>query len=419
MKRLFISPATALGLIAALLLFLLFQFQALKGWSANSDHPALGYDYFGWPRAALAIRNGTDPFTADVDYKYGPYATKFVSFPTLAVLGVPLTYLSPWTGFWIVNTLALILHLAIILVFGERAAADGARSPRNIVFMLAMGFYLPWYVMYHMGQYHSLAVLAVFLVLASENRAAQVAGFMISALAKPVLGPAATVLFLRREWKTIWIVMGLIFLTMAPWFVLRHDASGLHFAHNPIMKEYIDEARLISRYTAHRWNQEISLAAALGEFMPPARNLELREIFSVFMIAIAAVMAVNRDRRVAISMALMWFFVFYARGHEYHYTLLVPVMLCLWSLPGGRYRTWWMVALAIAAAAPTTWIIFKYYYKFPNPQIGSCELMLSTNRSLYYAFLWHKPVAALLLAATIAWTETFKSRIRNERPFSP
>ncbi len=59
--------------------------------------------------------------------------------------------------------------------------------------------------MSHMGQYHSLAVRPVFLVLAGEGRAAQVTGFMISALAKPVLAPAALVLFVRREWKTIWI----------------------------------------------------------------------------------------------------------------------------------------------------------------------------------------------------------------------
>ncbi len=401
--RLRITPPTLLGLLAALLLFLLFQARCLEGWSANSDNAAIGYDYFGWPRAGLAIRHGTDPFAAHRHYGYGPYATQFVSFPALAVLGVPLTYLPPWTGFRLFNLFNLALHLAIVFVFGRRLSGAG-RAPRDFVFMLAMGFYLPWYVMYHMGQYHSLAVLAVFLVLAGEGRAAQVTGFMISALAKPVLAPAALVLFVRREWKTIWIIMGLIFLTVVPWFVLRHDAAGFYFGRNPIMTEYMTEARTISHYTAHRWNQEMSLAAALGEFMTAGRNLELRGILAVLVLALAAVLAWSRDRRAALALALMWFFVYYARGHEYHYTLLVPVMLCLWSLPGGRYRTRWMAALAVVAAVPTTWVIFKYGYGF-DPQSGTCDAMLAANAPLYYAFLWHKPATALLLAATIAWTE--------------
>lgn len=399
MKR---SLPTAIGLAAALALFVLFKLQLLNGWSANSDHPYMGYDYFGWPRAALAILNGTNPFTAHLDYDYGPWATGFVTFPALAVAGIPLAWLPPWGGFWAVSILALALHLAIIAVFGTRLDAP---RPRDCVFMAAMGLFLPWYVMYYMGQYHSLAVLAVFLVLAWGSTASQVAGFAISALAKPVLGPAALVLFLRREWKTVWIIVGVLAVTMLPWFVIRHDAAGFHPGLNPIMGEYTAEAALIAKYTAWRWNHQISLAAALDELLDPRANLMARYYLTVAILAAAALIALYRDRRAAICMALTWFFAFYARGHEYHYTLLVPVMLGLWSLPGGRYRTWWVVALAVAAAAPTTWVIFKYHYGIEN-SIRSCDLMLSHNAPLYELFLWHKPATALLLASTIAWTES-------------
>ena len=59
----------------------------------------------------------------------------------------------------------------------------------------------------------------------------------------------------------------------------------------------------------------------------------------------------------------------------------------------------------ILLAAPTMWVIFKFYYAFANPVEGSSLLMLNTHRWFYYLFLWQKPVAAVLVAATILWTE--------------
>ncbi|MCE5228512.1 hypothetical protein LLG95_02800 [bacterium] len=401
----------AVGLVSALALFALFYFGLLSPWSANSDNPNRGYDYFGWPRAALAIRNGTNPFIAHDDYPdYGPWATPWVSFPTLAVAGVPLSYLSPWAGYWAANLLALALHLAIIFVFGRRIAAEPLRGrpdlARNCLFMASMGFFVPWAVMDHMGQYHSVAVLAVFLVLGWENRLSQVAGFTISALGKPVLAPAALVLVIRREWRTIAIITAVLLVTMGPWFILRHDASGgLEFGFNPIMRTYLGQAGDIAKYSGFRWNQQISLAAALDEIVPPEPNLKIRYDLLALILVETAIVAWRRNRQAAICLSIMSFFAFYARGHEYHYTLMVPVMMCLWSLPGGRYRTWWMLLLAISFAAPTTWIIFKYWYGFSDPVTGSCDQMLAANPVLYYGFLWQKPATALLLAATIAWTE--------------
>jgi hypothetical protein len=272
--------------------------------------------------------------------------------------------------------------------------------------MLAMGFFVPWAVMYHLGQYHSVAVLAVFLTLAWQGRASQTAGFVLSALGKPVLGPAALVMVTRREWRTIAAICAILIVTMLPWFVLRYDASGaLHWGRNPIMARCFEEAARIAKFSVFRWNQQISLSAALDEWMPAERHLQIRYALATLIVAASVVLSWRRDRQAAICLSVMWFFAFYARGHEYHYTLMVPIMMCLWSLSGGRYRNWWMVALAVSFAAPTTWIIFKYYYHFADPGSGSCDRMLATNPALYYAFLWQKPASALLLAATIAWTE--------------
>src|SRR5690242_6986498 len=57
-----------LGVCAATLLFVFVRFNVLNTLSANTDHPTIGYDFFGFPRCGLAVRYGTNPFTADHDY---------------------------------------------------------------------------------------------------------------------------------------------------------------------------------------------------------------------------------------------------------------------------------------------------------------------------------------------------------------
>lgn len=399
------------GSIFATVLFVLFVFNLLGEWSANTDHPLMGYDYYGLPRSALAIRFGTNPFTSHLDYPYyGPWATAWVTFPTLSILAAPLSYLPPKISFWVFNSLNFILHLTIIILFGRRFCRQRLGQStwtvqiRDCLFFGALGFFIPWYVLYYQGQYHSVAVLAVFLVLASRNRFIQLIGFSLSALGKPILVTAAPILFVRREWKVIGLILAVLLVGFVPWFIFKYDVeTGLQFGRNEIMFDYLEQTSIIAKHSTYRWNQQISLSAALDEFMTPISNLQTRYVIGGLIILYSLI--IRRQREAAIALSIIAFFAVYARGHEYHYTLFVPILACLYSL-GPRYNSWPMVLLAILMATPTTWIVFKYVYDFSDPVSGSANLMFSTNEVFYYLFLWHKPTAAMLTAVYIAVNET-------------
>lgn len=419
------NPPVAVGLAAALLLFLLLTLRALNGLSANTDHPFLGYDYFGFPRCGLALRFGTNPFTAAETYtQYGPWATTWVTQPTACLAAIPISYLPPWTGFWLFNAANLLLHLGIIVIFGSRLASPGffqqrrRDQARDLLFFLLLGLFFPWYVLYYEGQYHSFAVLALLLILAYPQHAEN--GFVLSALTKPVLGPAGLVLLLRRRWKAIAIIAVCVAAGYLPWLFLQYNiTSGLHFGINKSFSFFLQNSVSDTRYSAYRWNQQISLSAALDEFASTFRHVYFRYALASVTIFVGAYLFNQRRIELGFIACTLWFFFLYARGHEYQETLYVPMLACLYTLRGGRYRSWWLVGITLLLALPTSYPLFKLLGHFPDAGVLSNDVMLHTNRALYYLFLWHKPLCAFLLLGLMLVMEWPYDRERNATAPSP
>lgn len=399
------------GILAVFLLGGLFLFRALDSLSANTDHPALGHDYFSLPRAGLAIRFGTDPMTSWKEYgSYGPSSSDFNSHPVVAVLGVPFSYLPPWTGYWVLNLFHFLLHLLILWKFGALFIGrfpdfqTGSSQIRNVLFFTTMGLFFPWYVLYFEGQYHSFAVLALSLVLLCPRY--QVHGFLLSAITKPVLAPAGLVLLIRREWKLVAVICCATAIILLPWFYLTYSIQeGITFGANELITRFYLRARGFMHYAVLRWDQQISLAQALNELCSYQVNLYIRYALAAVPVLAGVVLFLRRPRDIAIVMTTLWFFILYARGHEYHATLLVPILLCLFVQEDGRYQTWTLLVITLLLASPTVWILFTSCYGLPGPGAGSMEKMRAMNSVLYHLFLWQKPFAVLWLVAYMLYKE--------------
>ncbi len=415
-------PPLLVGLGAAVLLFVLFAAGTLNVLSAHTDHAYLGFDFFGFPRCGLALRFGTNPFTASETYQnYGPWATTWVTQPTACILAVPLSYLPPWTAFWTFNTFNLLLHLGIITVFGLRLSRRSFwEQPRlgrvrDLMFFALIGLFVPWYVLYFMAQYHSFSVLALTLVLAGSEYVA--AGFVISALSKPVLAPAALVLVARRRWRQLLIISFFVAVGFLPWMFLRYDvAHGLTFGKNEAFSFFLTNSQSDTKFSVYRWNQQISLSAALDEIMPAARHLYIRYALAAAAIGAGAILFLRKRFGVAIIATMLWFFFLYGRGHEYHLTLYVPMLLYLYVGRDGRYRGWPLVLITVVLALPTAYPLFRLLYGYPMPDGLSNVVMLHDNRALYYAFLWQKPLAAFLLLGLLLVKEWPYTRPAAEEP---
>lgn len=403
---------TWIGLGCAVFIFIAF----LKGWftSWTPLEGTYARDYITLPKCGFAARYGTNMFTSSEDYMaYGPVGNGWLSHPALCVgAGIPLSYM-PWeTGFKLVNVAYFAMHLGVIVAFGRRLTAPYRVG--DLIVFAALGLFFPWYVMYHVGQYHALSVLALALVLLGPRR--RVFGFVLSAVSKPILAPAGLVMITRGHFRESLKIVFWVALITVPFALFGYTKDvGLHWGGSAI-SEFLrigqDQAKL---FVPH-WDQQVSLAMLIDEWFPTWNNLNVRVGLTVALVGLALIGLRKRPIEVAIAATSLWFFTYYARGHEYHATILVPVFAYLWTEPRGLYRTPWVALLCVVAALPTTWPIFIHMLDLPGPAPDSFVFMENKSPLAFNLFIAQKPVTVLLLALTIAFKELRPRRAEAPAP---
>lgn len=401
-------PALCFGVCLATLLFACLITFRLNFLSVFIDNPAVGYDYFTLPRCGLAARFGTSLFTSAADYKwYGPWATQWVTHPMLCLaVGVPLSYLAPFVGYWLLNVLYYFLHIWILWRFGRQifyADAEAARQVKTWVLFGALGFFFPWYVMYYYGQYHAFAVFAFALLFLGDRGIFW--GFTLSAFGKPLLAPAALVLLVRRKWSLILKLTCVAALSYFPFAYLTYDdRGGLQLGLNKGFQFFLDIGSKFSKYTVFRWNQQNSLSAVLDEFMLVDHHYYVRLALALIPIFTGAILFSRKKIELALGVTVLWYFFLYARGHEYHATLYLPLLLFLYA-HNKSYRNWFFVSIAVLLALPTVYPLFGIFYGLDTPKLASSDAMYQVNPWLYFTFLLHKPLCNFLLLGHILKTE--------------
>ncbi len=383
----------------AIVLFLLVIPNALVALSPMGK--SFAFDYFTWPRCGLAVRFGTNPFTSSQDYPYfGYFATSWVSHPMLCVLGGPLlSYLPPWTGFWLVNSLYCVLHVWILVACGRRIPRPWKRI--DYIAFAAFGFFFPWYLLYVLGQYHAVVVWGLALVLFSER---YTTGFLLSALGKPILGPPALVLVVCRKWRALaWIALGTIAIYL-PFFILHYQlGTGLTLGWNPDFLKFFRDGSMYMRFSVLDWNQEMGWSKVFDEFAPPAQHLIFRYILAALCCLAGGWVGFKAGARKGILVATLWFFVLMGRGHEYHYSLYLPMLAFLYT--DKRYRTPWFVFLCLLAALPTTFGLYSWIGNISDPHTASQSALRSASPLIFYSYLLQRPILLPLLIGTVIWKE--------------
>jgi hypothetical protein len=406
-----LNRPTRVAIGCAIGLFVAFMFGWLNSWTPLAGTYAR--DYITLPRCGLALRFGTDMFTSSQDYPwFGPPGTGWVSHPLLCIAaGVPTSYLPPMLGFKLLDCFYLLLHIGIIVVFGRRLTAP--YKARDLVVFAAIGLFFPWYAMYVTGQYHALSVLAVALVLAGSRH--RIGGFVLSAVAKPVLGPAGLILLLRRHWREALKIGAIVAALTLPFALFGYSThTGLHW-HGHALSELLTQDKLNATPLLPHWDQQTSLATLIDEISPISWNAHLRLVLTIALLVVATFGLHRRPMEVAIALSSLWFFIYYSRGHEYHGTLFVPVFLYLWTEPRGIYRTRWLALLVVVYALPSTWPIWIHLLHLSGPGPDSFAFMRHKSPLLFWLFVGQKPVTGLLVMATIIWKELRYGGVENAR----
>jgi hypothetical protein len=394
------------GLLGAGLLFTAFCMKLLTRWSPMGWSYA--YDHFTLPRCGLAVRFGTDPFLSHETYSwFGPVGTWWVSHPFLCVaLGAPLSYLAPWIGFWVMTLSYLAIHISSFVLFGASLPQSQSLKQRGtdaFVFLM-LGAFFPCYVIYVLGQYHAFVTLAVTLCLLPRPK--NVLGFSLSALGKPVLAPAAFVLIAQRRFRDVAIISAICAIAYGGWAFLRYDtASGLSIGQSPSFVNALRTGASLTKLTVRGWNQEMGFAKVLDEFMTANEHYPIRLAVAFLPILTAIVLTARKRYPQALAISVLWYFFLYARGHEYHYSTLVPILAFFYCEKDGRYRNLWFAALVAICALPTTYPIIMALGGYANAVQSSSEVMAREFPFLYWTFLVHRPASLFLLLGTVWWAE--------------
>jgi hypothetical protein len=410
------------GVGACVLLQIAFVFGILDSFSSLSDSPWKGMDYYTLPRCGLAFRNGTNVFESHKAYSwYADFGGFWASHPLLcAVLGAPLSYLPPTFGYHLLNTLFAVCQIAIVgtyaVVLGKNVTLLGLRDK---LFLLFSGVSMPWYTMMNQGNYHVLCVLGLFWILQTEAQRLpqgfRVAGYALSAFGKPLLAPLGLFELLLKRWSVVLWTLLVVVLGTLPIVFLRPNADGSAFPYaiglNETYLQFLKVGEGALTSAAHRWNQIQSVHALLAETPLSPWNFEVRLFITFILFGTALWCSLVRKRHlVAFVMVPIWYLVMNARGHEYHWTLLTPILLCLYA-QFKEYRDSWILAVLLLTSLPNGWFLFHLIADFEVPNQMENTQMISLSPFLYSLFLVPKPLAPLLLLGRFVWIEMRMPRV--------
>jgi len=396
-----------LGLTLAVFLFALFSLGLMQGWSAMGYSYQFDYNTLG--RCGLAIRHGTNIYNSHWDYRqYGNHCGNWSSLPGICLLlGTPISFLSPDLGFWVMNVVYLLCQLAVLIMFGLklRPTFEGKWRTEDYVAFAGLGFFFPMFIIYVLGQYHMLVVLALGLILYSERTILW--GFLLSAMGKPMLAPGVLALLIGRRWRTVAILGVVCALAYVPWVVLDYNVvRGLHFGSNRNWMLFYGNASSVAKFSVHHWNQEMGWSKVFEDLFPPLTNLAVRQGMALTMLAGSAWLAWKGKLREAFCVVALIYLTSQGRSHEYHLTLYVPLLAYLYTREDGAYRTRWTVALILLAACPTVFPLFKWIYGYPE-NLVSTDRLIQLNRPLHWFYLVQKPIVSLLTFGTIVAKDGF------------
>jgi hypothetical protein len=423
------SRAWVIGLLACITLFLGFCFGAFDRFSSLSDSPFKGVDYITLPRCGLAARHGTDVFRSHEDYSsYGQYGGFWASHPMMCfALGAPLSFLSPKVGYWFMNCVYLFMHCWMVTWFLLRLPFANTKLDklRDAAFALLAGFSMPWYVAYNQGNYHIFSVFGLFLLLrdsvdAKHSGNGSVFGYCLSAFAKPLLAPLALVTLFQKKWKILVntgaiVVAGNIFVFFLKPIPHSESLFPYTIGFNESLLQFLQIGQGALTVAAYRWNQIQSLHSVLQETAWADWSFEIRLIITSLLVSICFYsLVIRRNAVMALACLPLWYIFMNTRGHEYHWTLLTPILLCLYVFFEQHRNHWTLLALALTSL-PNSWFLFHFLQDFQTPNEMENTRMLELSPFLYYWFLIQKPLAPLLILLSIIWKSALKP---FERPIT-
>jgi hypothetical protein len=355
-----------------------------------------GSDFFAFYQAGRYVLDGEDIYRRPMDdpdrvVPYG-YFYRYLPFSAFT-LGVAANALPPWPAYWTwIVIVEVILGLSIL---ATRRLVDDATLFGYLAAMWLM--FTPFYIEQYMGQLTfvmSALIFAFALAHARGRRAASDWSWILSVLIKHVTVLYAPILVRVKRYRPIVLAAVLLVASTVPYYLLRPADTG-RFQHDNFS---------LNLYPFPGNFGALALVMVLKNRFLPTASEPLFYVgplmVSLTRIALLAVMLVPAlwalwitfrrrpfDFVESLSLWTMVYFFVFREVWEYHYVLLMPVLVLLYAKV--RARVLWVIYALLAA--PTLFVLYDVPGQSPEVSWSAFEHVVNHSFKvvpLVWLFTW-------------------------------
>ncbi len=368
-----------------------------------------GSDFYAFYQAGRYVLEGEDIYQRPMDDpdRVVPYAYFYRYLPFVAyTLGVALNALPPVAAYWFwIAVVEVVLLLCVLAT--RRMAAD-----RDLGDTLAAMWLLfsPFYIEQYMGQltFVMAALIFAFALTYSrgETRKAEWAWIM-SVLIKHLTILYAPILVRLRRFRPVLIAVGLVVATTVPYFALRETGVD-QFSHDNFdlsltpMPGNLGLVSLVMTLKDRFFpGASAPFAHVQGIRLSVTRLLVLATMLTPILVSLWVTFRRKPvDLVELISLWTMTYFLIFREVWEYHYVLMIPVLVLLFARTRAR-----VVAVVFALLAIPTPFVF-YDVPGPDPQVHWTAFEHVLNHSFKIA-----PVVALFIWVAAGYARRHARRV--------
>ena len=363
---------------------------------AHNLEEGQGSDFFAFYQAGRYVLDGQDIYRRPMEDpdRVVPYGYFYRYLPFVAfTFGVAANALDPWPSYW-VWVVIVELILALVILSTKRLVRD----PTLFAQLAAMWLmFSPFYIEQYMGQLTFVMSALIFAFALAHARGRPRAfdwSWILSVLVKHVTILYVPILVRMRRLRPIVIAVVLLAASTVPYLLLRPADTG-QFGHDNFS---------LNLYPYPGNFGALALVMVLKDRFFPAASEPLTYVgplmLSVTRLLILGVMGVptlwaltttfrRRPFDFVEQLALwtaVYFFVF-REVWEYHYVLLVPVIVLLYAKT--RARVLWVIYALLAA--PTLFVLYDVPGEIPEASWTAFEHVLNHSFKvvpLVWLFFW-------------------------------
>jgi hypothetical protein len=322
-----------------------------------------GSDFYAFYQAGRYVLDGEDIYQRPMDDpdRVVPYAYFYRYLPFVAyTLGVALNALPPRASYWL--WVAVVEGVLVLCVLAARRMAKDDDLGDRLAAMWLL--FSPFYIEQYMGQltFVMAALIFAFALSYSRGRTARAEwAWIASVLVKHLTVLYVPILIRLRRFRPVVVAAALLVVTTVPYFALR-DAGVGQFSHDNFDLSLTPMPGNLGL---------VSLVMTLKERFFPGASVPFATVqgigLSVTRLIVLATMAtpllvslwVTFRRRPVdlVELVALWtmtYFLVFREVWEYHYVLMIPVLVLLYA----RTRARFVAVVFTLLAIPTAFVFY-------------------------------------------------------------